>query len=375
MTRAADCMACEKGTFCPVGSKASASCRAGTYNDQVMQETCKPCPAGSLQDAEGATGCKQCKGGSYCPLGASAPLPCEQGSYSNATNLTSANECTWTRPGFYAPTGSVEQTVCSAGTFAPAPQQAKCELCPPGKISAEGSTGCTSCPPTSYAASQGQGQCTPCPHRLSSPQGAISCSFCDDGFYLRDESIDRSMLLTKPQLCRPCPARAVCTQNTTMSTLGVPYNHWRLSLYSDELHRCPARGDVAHSSCRGSANITIEGNEDVTQYCIQGHRGPRCEGCVLRNQYYNKLQHRCVDCPPSWRIAVYFSVILAVTILMAAIWRAYRKTKHYTTHKRRLAAAVHSMSLRAKAKILLSFYQVRAACKSSKTNAALCPKS
>ena len=40
------------------------------------------------------------------------------------------------------------------------------------------------------------------------------------------------------------------------STLGVPRNHWRLSLLSTEISPCPARGGVEDSACRGSPNGT-----------------------------------------------------------------------------------------------------------------------
>ena len=52
-----------------------------------------------------ATACDVCLAGHYCEAGASVALPCAAGSYSNATNLTSAGEC----------------TTCDAGAACPAP--------------------------------------------------------------------------------------------------------------------------------------------------------------------------------------------------------------------------------------------------------------
>ncbi|MEC8197895.1 MAG: hypothetical protein VX228_16835, partial [Pseudomonadota bacterium] len=66
MTAESDCIACDAGTFCPVGSAAATPCSAGTYNDEQKQSKCKKCPAGSYQNETGATGCKPCTDGYYC---------------------------------------------------------------------------------------------------------------------------------------------------------------------------------------------------------------------------------------------------------------------------------------------------------------------
>ena len=79
--------------------------RDGTYAGGGQTE-CDACPAGKFQEAEGKTACKPCEPGSYCPEGAAASLPCKAGTYSDATNLSSAAQCTPTDAGFYAPTGS-----------------------------------------------------------------------------------------------------------------------------------------------------------------------------------------------------------------------------------------------------------------------------
>ena len=58
MTRKEDCDVCGEGTFCPVGSRTSTNCSAGTFNDKEKQEACIKCTAGTFQDVEGATACK-----------------------------------------------------------------------------------------------------------------------------------------------------------------------------------------------------------------------------------------------------------------------------------------------------------------------------
>jgi len=64
--------------------------------------------------------------GSYCPERAAAPLPCQEGSYSSATNLTDAGECTDASPGYFATTGSNEQTACAKGSYTDAYGQGEC---------------------------------------------------------------------------------------------------------------------------------------------------------------------------------------------------------------------------------------------------------
>jgi hypothetical protein len=125
------------------------------------------CPAGFYCPAYATTEQIPCTQGNYCPKGASAPLPCAKGSYSNATNLTSDNECVDTDAGHFAPTGSTEQTPCSAGTVQPQRQQPKCDNCAAGKfMNASGQTECHACAPGSYC-----------------PEGASAPLPCSEGTY------------------------------------------------------------------------------------------------------------------------------------------------------------------------------------------------
>merc|ERR1712185_651908 len=108
MRSADDCITCGEGTFCPVGSEDATDCSAGTFNDRPGQETCTKCVGGTYQAEAGQTACVPCTPGHYCKEGAAAPLPCAEGTHANATNLTSADQCTSAEPGFYATTGSTE---------------------------------------------------------------------------------------------------------------------------------------------------------------------------------------------------------------------------------------------------------------------------
>ena len=123
------------------------------------------CRSGTFQDKEGQTECKACLSGSFCALGAAAALPCPEGTYSSATNLTSADECTTTDPGFFAPTGSIEQTACAAGT-----------------VSASGGLGsCVPCGAGFYQDAEGKTTCKPCSRGFYCPRGSSAAMPCPAG--------------------------------------------------------------------------------------------------------------------------------------------------------------------------------------------------
>ena len=111
--------------------------------------------------------CKPCKAGSFCPAAASAALPCHEGSYSTATNLTSAAECTPTDEGFYAPTGSTQQTACGPGTVAPNASMGACDKCAAG----------------TYQDDPGKLSCKPCEAGSFCPEAASAPLPCKEGSY------------------------------------------------------------------------------------------------------------------------------------------------------------------------------------------------
>eukprot|EP00964_Phaeocystis_antarctica_P009335 scaffold5059_cov72-Phaeocystis_antarctica.AAC.4 len=82
---------------------------SGSLTSQQTSATCaRFCPAGFTCSAEATVVPAACPKGNYCPEGTSVALPCLPGSYSISTNLTSADECTETDKGHFAPTGSTE---------------------------------------------------------------------------------------------------------------------------------------------------------------------------------------------------------------------------------------------------------------------------
>ena len=117
MTSEADCITCEPGTFCPVGSHNASRCSAGTFNNAQRQATCQPCGQGTFQDEEGTTACKTCPVGGYCPAGSTTLQLCPGGSFSNTTGLGSRHGCQPVQPGFWSPTGSAIPLACPPSGF------------------------------------------------------------------------------------------------------------------------------------------------------------------------------------------------------------------------------------------------------------------
>lgn len=169
MSSASDCVTCNQGTFCPVGSASSSPCAPGTFNDQTQQQTCQNCPRGKFQDETGQTSCKTCTAGYYCSAGAAAALPCPGGTHANQTilNLTGylsgLDECVTCPAGTACSVGSNKPTDCLPGSFSANASQETCDLCPAGQYqNRPGLTGCLECTRGFYC-ERGASTPVPCP--------------------------------------------------------------------------------------------------------------------------------------------------------------------------------------------------------------------
>jgi hypothetical protein len=287
----------------------SFTCPAGSLCVDGARE---PCPGGTFQDETKATSCKACQAGGFCPLGAVASVDCPSGSFTAATNLSSDTQCTGCPVGHYCLRGDEAPRQCAAGTFAPNRSLDQCISCAPGtEQPAENATACVPCARGFFASHPGQQQCSACLDRTSSESGATDCDeHCAADFYLHDLGTPASR-----ENCEACPAAAACDWGTTIETLSLSRNHWRLSLRTVDIHSCPESGGVADSACEGSANGTGDG------YCAAGYAGPRCEVCLRSAEYFNDLTHRCEACPSAARLALVFGGGLAgLVALLGAVY-------------------------------------------------------
>jgi hypothetical protein len=110
-------ISCSAGSYCPSASAGPTSCTAGSY-----------CSSAGLSSLTGT-----CSAGSYCPTGSINPTLCGASFYcpndgeSSETNCTAGSYyCSTTGlllptaicpAGSYCPTGSVNPTSCTAGSF------------------------------------------------------------------------------------------------------------------------------------------------------------------------------------------------------------------------------------------------------------------
>ncbi|KAL3930332.1 MAG: hypothetical protein SGPRY_001582 [Prymnesium sp.] len=194
------CSPCPSGSACSTGSTSPSACPPGTVQPLAGQEECEACEGGTFRSESNGTSCESCRRGSYCPRGSSVPLPCLEGSFSGATNLTSAEECTQTGPGYFSPTGSVEQRPCSAGTFSDSYGAAECSQCDGG----------------TYQDEEGATECNACGRGTYCQRGAASQLPCDAGTY------SNATGLSNKSQCSPCPAGSACSTGSTAPILCAP---------------------------------------------------------------------------------------------------------------------------------------------------------
>ena len=181
LTIEAECTPTAKGYFAPTGSTRQTECSPGTVAPNTGMGACSKCAAGTYQKGEGEPACVACEPGSYCPIGASAALPCKEGSYSISTNLTSADQCTETGVGHFAPTASTQQTPCSPGTVASTKGLGACVPCAAGSfMSVSGQSVCLECPAGSVCTAQATAA-VPCPGgTFGGSSGLRGFSDCED---------------------------------------------------------------------------------------------------------------------------------------------------------------------------------------------------
>jgi len=195
---------------------------------------------------------------------------------------------------------------------------------------------------------------------MSSDAGATMCGFCSEGFFLHDSSAPASQ-----ENCRACPKNAECGWGTTLQSLVLPRNHWRLSLSAVDIRSFPEIGGVDQSTFVGGAG------PHGTGYCVPNAGGPRCEVCLDAHTYYDALQNRCNACPSATTVAlICIGAIMAVATLVAVIFGLGRADPRQLPRVLRGAAlvvrrlldraggAIVRLGLQGKFKIVVSFLQI-----------------
>ena len=153
--------------------------------------------------------------------------------------------------------------------------------------------------------------------------------------------------------CRQCPAGSSCVAYTTLAMLPIPSGFYRISNASDDLRRCPDFG--SGSGCVGGVGAG-EGP------CKAWLRGPYCGLCNVSDEsrYYSRqardgLDSACLECTSAELSPTASMLVLLALILTAVV--AGPLWAHYG-HRSKTPRFIARLSLRAKAKQLLGFYQV-----------------
>ena len=144
-------------------------------------------------------------------------MPCEEGTHSDATDLVSADGCTRTNPGYYAPTGSKTQTKCPPGSFDANGGEGRCALCPAGK----------------YTGKTNQTECTPCTEFNWCAVGSSAPTPCGPG------TVGARQGLATRAACEPCYLGSWCSAGMAIACPGDTYNDVRGQNNQGACQQCP----------------------------------------------------------------------------------------------------------------------------------------
>ena len=162
--------------------------------------------------------------------------------------------------------------------------------------------------------------------------------------------------------CEVCPADSTrcgapdalemaATAGTTLATLDLLPNHWRLSSSTTDIHKC-VRDANRPSSCVGG--------RDAGSYCTNGTSGPLCRVCSEPGEHFVVAEARCEQCPEiSYAIGATYAA--AIGICVAVALASALTTICLRKRLGALAAFAERRSLNAKLKIVIGFCQVVAA--------------
>ena len=313
------CLPCLAGSACLAGSKAPTVCASGSFAPGLGTATCQQCEAGSYQASRNATACDICPLTAWCAEGSSAPTPCGPGNYSDQLGLRSADECLRCSEGSWCSAGKA--IPCGLGTYNDG-------------VGASDQSACTYCPPNSFTNGESKTSLADC--------------ICEANYY---GTISNGSLL-----CQVCPVGSDCTApGSILQQLYILTGYYRTSSLSNELRRCPDHGD--NSGCVGGLGVG-EGP------CKLWLTGPYCRLCNVTDtsRYYDGDKSECLPCEGSVAVPLVLGVVAVLaTVVIVLLWLRFKPHRHIGSLDRlsqRLSRLYNQLSLRAKGKQLLGFYQV-----------------
>ena len=225
--------------------------------------------------------------------------------------------------------------------------------CPTGSWCSVGVT--IPCPENTYNNETDQitqGACKPCPKHAASAEGSTSVAACrcDAGYYNRQTATGDDGTVAVD--CALCPVGSACEEpGTSLAELPLLVGFYRASNASADLRRCPDFG--SSSGCFGGVSGDGEGP------CKAWLTGPYCLLCNTTDRYYSAAGSECRPCEAGAAAPLVAGVVAAVAVALAVV--LFRERVLPRLRGPRLARASRlwmQLSLRAKCKQVLSFYQV-----------------
>ena len=306
---------CPPGKTCPGATAEPEPCATGGFC-AGSNPGATPCPAGTFSNATGLTSaeqCTPCSAGSACMAGSVAPLVCATGSYTQSQGSAACEQCAAgsfqasrgatacdTCPASaWCAAGSSAPTACDGGTFGDAPglqSSDQCEACPPGFwCSAGRRIACTLSTYNDMTSADDQSLCRYCPagsFTLGESQTQLADCICEVGHY----ALWRGSALS----CVACPVGANCTEpGVTLEHLPLHEGHWRASPNTTDVRRCP--GGLDGSACVGCGGAACSATNFTG--CKASTGGPYCALCEEGDPaagrgrvYYDKGRMACRSC-------------------------------------------------------------------------------
>ncbi|CAG9314260.1 unnamed protein product [Blepharisma stoltei] len=315
---------CPAGGYCPAGTTSPQKCSAGTFNN--------------FDGGRSSSDCVTCWPGYYCAGTDLSPSPtgkCDPGYYCPAGESTSNSHAA--QAGYYAPSGSVAQIACAAGTYNPSTAASSCISCDPGnycptttltsvtpceegKYCLQGSFIGKFCPPGTYRLATG-GQsiddCTLCnanKYCLYSGQTAVAGS-CSAGYYCTSSSPYPQPYADVPGYYGPCPVGYYCLGSSDQTAcLAGTFNPSTTGSDSSHCLPCPAGyactttalSTYMGTQCRQGWYCTESSTtrEPGSGICPEGSYCPQGSAvdllCAAGTYQDLTNQASCQTCPPGY---------------------------------------------------------------------------
>ena len=255
---------------------------------------------------------------------------------------------------------------CAAGTYTDLPSAQRnfagaCKLCPDGATSPAASTrkADCKCARDTYLAPDGN-MCAACPENAAAGAGSVSIDacHCNAGLYRRATPPTASGADGAFE-CAVCPVGTACEEyfpdgGATLATLPLLRGYYRTGNKSEDPRRCPDFGNS--SGCEGGVG---EGGGEGP--CKPWLRGPYCTLCNVSDasRYYDSEESECLLCEGSAEAPLLLGggVLLGTIFLLLLLARTWQQLG-LGRLAMRAARVYDQLSLRAKFKQCLGFYQI-----------------